>query len=63
MLNAGVAPGPNMRDAIGVTEKINLIYEDDDSIGRIYQRVYDPPQDECCDDDECAEESGEEDEE
>lgn len=62
MLNAGVSPGPNMKDAIGVTEKINLIYDGDDSIGRIYQRVYDPPQDEYCDDEECTEES-EEDEE
>lgn len=63
MLNAGVAPGPNMRDAIGVTEKINLIYEDSDGIGSIYQRVYDPPQEDDSDEGECEESETEEDEE
>ena len=56
MLNAGVAPGPNMKDAIGVTEKINLIYETEDGIGSIYQRVYDPPQEDT-EEDEYEEES------
>lgn len=57
VLNAGVAPGPNMKSAIGVTEKIHLIYEDTDGIGSIYQRVYDPPQEEDSVEIECEEES------
>ena len=44
MRNAGVAAGLTMKAAVGVTERIHLIYDDDDSIGRIYRRVYDPIQ-------------------
>lgn len=44
MLNAGVPAGSSLEAAIGVTERIHLIYDDDESIGRIYRRVYDPPQ-------------------
>jgi hypothetical protein len=44
MLNAGVPAGSSLEAAIGVTERIHLIYDDEDSIGRIHRRVYDPPQ-------------------
>lgn len=44
MRNAGVAAGSTMKAAVGVTERIHLVYDDDDSIGRIYRRVYDPIQ-------------------
>lgn len=44
MLNAGVPAGSSLEAAIGVTERIHLVYDDDDAIGRIYRRVYDPPQ-------------------
>lgn len=44
MRNAGVAAGSTMEAAVGVTERIHLVYDDDDSIGRIYRRVYDPIQ-------------------
>lgn len=44
MLNAGVPAGSTMKAAIGVTEQIQLVYDDEDSIGRIRRRVYDPPQ-------------------
>lgn len=40
--NAGVPAGSTLEAAIGVTERIHLVYDDDDSIGRIHQRVYDP---------------------
>lgn len=66
MLNAGVSPGPNMACAIGVTEKIHLIYEHEDGIGSIYKRVYDPVQDdildECSDSKEDPDDYDEEDE-
>ena len=62
MLNAGIAPGPNMKSAIGVTEKIHLVYDDEDGIGRIHKRVFDPVDEEDYVDNECTEESsGEED--
>ena len=60
MLKAGIPAGSNMSAAIGVTERIHLVYDDEDSIGRICKRVYDPPQDEDYDD-ECEEEIQEED--
>lgn len=64
MLKAGVSPGPNMQDAIGVTEKIHLVYDDEDGIGRIHKRVYDPPQEDDTSEEDGGEESAaEEDEE
>ena len=42
MLKAGVPSGSRIDAAIGVTERIRLIYDDEDSIGRIDARVYDP---------------------
>lgn len=57
MLKAGVPAGSNMSAAIGVTERIHLLYDDEDGIGRIHKRVYDPPQEEVCEEDECEEES------
>ena len=44
MLKAGIPAGSNMSAAIGVTEKIHLVYDQEDGIGRIHKRVYDPPQ-------------------
>ena len=44
MLKAGIPAGSTLEAAIGVPERIHLIYDDDESIGRIYRRVYDPPQ-------------------
>lgn len=44
MLNAGVPAGSSLEAAIGVTERIHLVYDDEDSIGRIHRRVFDPPQ-------------------
>lgn len=52
MLNAGVPVGSTLEAAIGVTERIHLVYDDDESIGRIYRRVYDPVNVESTDDDE-----------
>lgn len=39
---AGVPVGSDLSAAIGVTEKIKLVYDSDDCIGRIAVRVYDP---------------------
>lgn len=44
MRNAGVPAGSSLEAAIGVQERIQLVYDDEDSIGRIHRRVYDPPQ-------------------
>lgn len=52
LLNAGVSPGPNMKSAIGVTERVHLVYDNDDGIGRICKRIYDPRQADYCDEDE-----------
>lgn len=45
MSNAGIPAGSTMKAAIGVTEQIRLVYDDEDGIGRIQKRVYDPPED------------------
>ncbi len=52
MRNAGVPAGSTLEAAIGVTERIFLTYDDEDSIGRIRQRVYDPVEVEQTDDEE-----------
>lgn len=62
MLKAGIPAGSNMSAAIGVTEKIHLVYDTEDGIGRIHKRVFDPVEEEDYEDNECTEESsGEED--
>lgn len=52
MLKAGIPAGNNMSAAVGVTERIHLVYDDEDGIGRIRKRVYDPPQ-EAEEDEDC----------
>ena len=42
MRKAGVPGGKDMSAAIGVTEKIRLVYDEEGGIGRIDARVYDP---------------------
>ena len=44
MKNAGITSENKITDVIGVTEKIRLVYpgDDDDTIGYIHARVYDP---------------------
>lgn len=42
MRKAGVPGGVDMSAAIGVTEKIRLVYDEEGAIGRISARVYDP---------------------
>lgn len=58
LLNAGVSPGPNLKDAVGVTEKIHLVYDDEDGIGRIHKRVYDPVEEDCTEESETEEAEG-----
>ncbi len=62
MLKAGIPAGSNMSAAIGVTEKIHLVYDQEDGIGRIHKRVFDPIEKENYDD-ECTEETDVEEEE
>lgn len=45
MRKAGVPAGADMSAAIGVTEKIRLVYDEEGGIGRIDKRVYDPVED------------------
>ena len=42
MSKAGVTGGVDMSAAIGVTEKIRLVYDEEGGIGRIAARVHDP---------------------
>lgn len=46
MRKAGVPSGVDMSAAIGITEKIRLVYDEEGGIGRIDKRVYDPVEDE-----------------
>ena len=59
MKNAGIPEGSNISAAVGVTEKIHLVYDDEDGIGRIRKRVYDPPQEYESDEDEDCDDTSE----
>lgn len=61
MLKAGVPSGSRIDAAIGVTERIRLIYDDEDGIGRIDARVYDPLIEEDADEDKDSGDSEEDD--
>lgn len=63
MLKAGIPAGKNMSAAVGVTERIYLVYDEEDGIGRIHKRVYDPPQEYDSEEDEDCEGASEGEEE
>ena len=60
MLKSGVPSGSRIDAAVGVTERIHLVYDDEDSIGYIRARAYDPITEEELPDEDATNEASEE---